>query len=133
MKNATIVYAKKLSPNIIGIIGMGILKHINFAVDYNKCFFHYHMERPFIQNPPYVVNEKGVGVYLIKKSSLLYVGKIRKGGKADLLGVKLLDKVIQIDNQYVTEENCDALLGKLPFARKIVIQSKDGKNITLQK
>lgn len=132
-KNTTIVYANKLSPNITGIIGMGILKQINFALDYRKFFIHYHMEPPSIQNTPHIINKKGFGIYLTKKSSLLYVNKIRKGGKADLLGVKLLDKVIQIDNQRVTKENCDLLLGKLPFSKKVIVQKKDGKNITLQK
>ena len=132
-KNTTIVYTKTLSPNIIGIIGLGILKHINFAVDYRECFFHYHLDYPSIQNPPYIMDEKNFGVNLIKQSSLLYIGKIRKGGKADILDVKLLDKVIQIDDHYVTKENCDLLFSKLPLAKKLVIQQNNGKNITLQK
>lgn len=132
-RNATIVYAKELSPNITGLIGMGFLKHINFAVDYRKRFFHYHIEHPFIQNQPDKVDEKGFGIYLIKKSAQLYVGKIRKGGKADLLGVKLLDKVIQVDDHYVTKENCDMLLGRLSLVKKVVVQNKNGGSITLQK
>lgn len=131
-KNATIVYSKSLPPNIRGIIGMGILKHLNFAVDYHKHFFHYHMEYPFIQNAPRTVDEKSFGINLIKKSSLLYIGRIRKGGKADLLGVKVLDRVIKVEDQYVTKENCDQLLSKLPVS-KIIIQSKKGNIITLQK
>lgn len=131
-ENIRITYVKKMPPNIIGVIGIIMLKHINFALDYRNCFFHYHMQEPFIQNKAHSINKKDFGIFFMKQSSLLYIGTVRKGGKADLSGVKPFDKIIQVNDDFVTIENCDSL-SRLSYVKKIVVQQKSGKKITLQK
>lgn len=68
----------------------------------------------------------------MKQSSLLYIGTVRKGGKADLSGVKPFDQIVQVNDDFVTIENCDSL-SRLSYVKKIVVQQKSGKKITLQK
>lgn len=62
-ENIRITYVKKMPSDIIGVIGIIMLKHINFALDYRNCFFYYHMQEPFIQNKAHFINEKDFGIF----------------------------------------------------------------------
>jgi predicted aspartyl protease len=134
--NALIAFSPSLPPDMTGIIGMGFLEHLNFAVDYKNLLFHYHIKDSVITKKIIDSNDK-FGVFIRKQNvstdEFLYIEGLEKRGRADSLGITIGDHVIKVGDIEVNGANYEALYDSLPHIRKLTIKKTDGSIIQLDK
>lgn len=117
--------------DVVGIIGMGILKYFNLAFDYKNEQLHFFIPDSVISlsKEPYIPGIKwGVMVdsTFSPSNKHLLISKIFKGRQGDLQNVKPGDKVIQVNDKEITQENFREIFPTIKNADSLKIVGKDG-------
>jgi hypothetical protein len=124
-------YSKKAPEPVIGWLGGNVLKSFRLMIDFPNQITYWQRERDL---DPHDLDQ--VGVTLEKRGADYFIaGVAERDGKPTVEGIRIGDKLLQVDNLWLNGATRGAIFSALhgkPGTVRVLILEREGKRVTLR-